>query len=262
MASFVLVLGRYKNIKGIKNCIKGIEATTGRGFHKQVSRGKKICWSQKEIQRQSLVLSFSPSSSFSSSSILGKEMTTLRHLNQTEAVNIDLELFDDYAFSVDQLMELAGQACADAIYKEYYKGQEDIHVLVCCGPGNNGGDGMVMARHLKSYGFRPQVLYPKRTDKTLYKNLLLQCQKSGIKVMDETPEREEELGQFGLIVDALFGFSFRPPVRKEFVGLMDLLRKTKIPLVSVDVPSGWDVEKGDVNGEGLAPDMLVCCLPV
>ena len=46
-------------------------------------------------------------------------MTSLKLLNQEEATNIDLELFDDYGFSVDQLMELAGQACAHAIAKSY-----------------------------------------------------------------------------------------------------------------------------------------------
>lgn len=42
-------------------------------------------------------------------------MTTVRHLNQQEAISVDQELFNDYQFSVDQLMELAGLSCAHAI---------------------------------------------------------------------------------------------------------------------------------------------------
>lgn len=44
-----------------------------------------------------------------------RNMSTVRHLNQEEATNVDLELFNDYQFSVDQLMELAGLSCAHAV---------------------------------------------------------------------------------------------------------------------------------------------------
>lgn len=51
------------------------------------------------------------------------------------------------AFSLDQLMELAGLACAQAL-ATVYKRETHPRVLVCCGPGNQGGDGLVAARHL------------------------------------------------------------------------------------------------------------------
>lgn len=64
---------------------------------------------------------------------------SLKYLNQAEATNIDVELFVDYKFSVDQLMELAGLACAHAIAKEFSVEQdENDKILVLAGPGNNG----------------------------------------------------------------------------------------------------------------------------
>lgn len=66
-------------------------------------------------------------------------MAGIRYLNQEEATNIDLELFNEYKFSVDQLMELAGLSCAHAVAKEFpVAGSEKNEVLVLAGPGNNG----------------------------------------------------------------------------------------------------------------------------
>ena len=77
---------------------------------------------------------------------------TMKYLTQEEAQNIDQELFNKYSFSVDQLMELAGLSVAVALCKAYPMNKSATNdVLVCCGPGNNGGDGLVAARHLKMF---------------------------------------------------------------------------------------------------------------
>ena len=52
---------------------------------------------------------------------------------------------------------------------------------------------------------------------------------------------------YDLILDAVFGFSFKPPVRAPFDTLLPLLSRSQLPIVSVDIPSGWDVEKGPVE---------------
>lgn len=64
---------------------------------------------------------------------------------------------------------------------------------------------------------------------------------------------------FELVIDALFGFSFKGAPRPPFDALLGLLcpPAQAPPIVSVDVPSGWDVEQGDTRGNGLRPDMLV-----
>lgn len=49
--------------------------------------------------------------------LIRKMSSTIKFLNQQEAINVDLELFNEYKFSVDQLMELAGLSCASAIYQ-------------------------------------------------------------------------------------------------------------------------------------------------
>lgn len=154
----------------------------------------------------------------------------VKYLNQQEAINIDLELFNEYKYSVDQLMELAGLSCATAIAKCYsLESLSDSKILVCCGPGNNGGDGLVCARHLSLFGYNTVVYYPKKTDKPLYHNLTHQCVSMNIPIIESLPG-DCEIKSYGLIVDALFGFSFKPPVRQEFVGIIELMRNTKIPV--------------------------------
>ena len=67
-------------------------------------------------------------------------------------------------YSLDQLMELAGLSVACAV-AETFPSPAYTRVLVLAGPGNNGGDGLVAARHLVHFGYAPTVCYPKRTDK-------------------------------------------------------------------------------------------------
>lgn len=104
----------------------------------------------------------------------------MRYLNQVEAIEVDKSLFNEYKFSVDQLMELAGQSCAIAIANCYpIASLGSGPLLICCGPGNNGGDGLVCARHLKQFGYNVEVYYPRITNSQLYENLNHQCIESG-----------------------------------------------------------------------------------
>lgn len=127
--------------------------------------------------------------------------------------------------------------------------------MVVVGGGNNGGDGLVCARHLKLFGYDPLVVYPKRTDKELYKNLVNQCEKMDIKVTDKLPSED----QINLIIDAIFGFGFSGEIREPFGKLLQEIKQLekKHPIISIDVPSGWDVEKGPVNNDSIQPECVI-----
>lgn len=185
--------------------------------------------------------------------------TVVKYLSQEEAQAVDLELFNDYQFSVDQLMELAGLSCATAIAKAYPPAalsKSPPAVLVVCGPGNNGGDGLVCARHLKLFGYHPTVYYPKRPNKPLFTALVTQCQKMDIPFLGEMPSEPMVIDElYELVVDAIFGFSFKGDVREPFRSILSILNELTVPIASIDIPSGWDVEKG--NSGGIQPDMLI-----
>lgn len=81
------------------------------------------------------------------------------YLNQKDAQQLDEDLMsEDGAFELQQLMELAGLSCAQALAAAYpSSGSKRQKVLVCCGPGNQGGDGLVAARHLRHFDYEPYV---------------------------------------------------------------------------------------------------------
>lgn len=187
-------------------------------------------------------------------------MEGVTYLSQAQAQAIDDELMGaELGFSIDQLMELAGLSVASAL-AEVYPPRQHARVLVLCGPGNNGGDGLVAARHLRHFGYFPSVCLPKRTDKPLYHGLVKQLTALDIPFLTVEDVQSQPLcGRFDVVVDALFGFSFRGQPRPPFDALLKLLcpPAEAPPVVSVDIPSGWDVEAGDTTGSGLRPAMLV-----
>ncbi|KAH9080288.1 YjeF N-terminal domain-like protein [Lactarius deliciosus] len=168
---------------------------------------------------------------------------SIRYLTARLAQQIDEELMGAAgAFSLDQLMELAGLACAETL------------ATVCCGPGNQGGDGLVAARHLGMFGYKPVIWMPKRLHK--------QCENMDIPTLPAPDPSQAEstlstaLASSDVVLDAIFGFSFQPPVRAPFDAALPLIARANVPIVSVDIPSGWDVERGDTEGRGLRPDVL------
>ncbi|KAF2107758.1 apolipo protein A-I binding protein-like protein [Lophiotrema nucula] len=180
----------------------------------------------------------------------------LRTLSAKNAAALDKELMSDGAFSIDQLMELAGLSVSQAVFKlqPLNKGKR---ILVACGPGNNGGDGLVAARHLHHYGYTPTIYYPKRSKSELYQRLSKQLQDLAIPFTSDFPSA---LAATDHVVDAIFGFSFSGEVREPFPAVIEALRDTKVPVLAVDAPSSWGIETGPPGegpGKGFMPDALI-----
>ncbi|CAK9081050.1 unnamed protein product [Durusdinium trenchii] len=180
-------------------------------------------------------------------------------LNQKDAIALDQELMTSPGFSVDQLMELAGLsvacAVATAFPREKYEARPSV--LLVCGPGNNGGDGLVAARHLYHFGYEAHVIYPKPNVKEqLFANLRTQLEQLSVPVEAALPD---SLDRYCAVVDAIFGFSFSGAVRAPFDDIIRRLSSSgSPPVLSVDIPSGWDVEKGPpTEGPALQPGLLI-----
>lgn len=180
------------------------------------------------------------------------------YLNAESAYALDQELMSTPGFTLDQLMELAGLSVAQAVH-EVMKNNQKQPIIFVCGPGNNGGDGLVAARHLTLFGYDCTVVYPKRSSREPhYANLVKQLEDFNIEVRDDLvlPQSEKVT-----LVDAIFGFSFKGQPREPFSTMLkDMIVAQEagmVTIVSVDVPSGWNVDEGDVSGIGLVPDVLI-----
>ncbi|KAF3310760.1 hypothetical protein TWF173_009238 [Orbilia oligospora] len=192
-------------------------------------------------------------------SISGNKMASLgiKTLGAQEAIELDKELMGSGGYSLDQLMELAGLSAAHAIYKVHPPSNGE-RILVLCGPGNNGGDGLVAARHLWYYGYKPTIYFPKKGKNEIFERLSTQLQKLGIPF---TEDYETALKETDHIVDAIFGFSFTgTTIRPPFDAVITAMKSSPLPKTSIDVPSSWDIEHGPPSegpGKDFAPDNLI-----
>lgn len=122
---------------------------------------------------------------------------------------------------------------------------------------DNGGDGLICGRHLTHMGYKVEIVYPKRPDRKWFRDLTLQCEKLKIPVSNTFPNVADIDAKFQLVVDGIFGFSFAGDIRAPFKEIIQILAGLTVPVVSLDVPSGWDVDKGDTLGTRFSPAMLV-----
>lgn len=165
-------------------------------------------------------------------------------------------------FSVpsQDLMENAGSAVARFVLREL----GDCHrITILCGRGNNGGDGMVAARALARAGREPTVVILgdpagiRGDARTMLEKLPVPP--VAILAKAELQNHERLFAHTELFLDAVLGTGFRPPLRGLAIAGRELLRRySSIPVVSVDLPSGWDADsRAYSNPEAYRSDAVV-----
>lgn len=178
------------------------------------------------------------------------------------------------------MMEHAGRAVADAVLARIVPVETTALVLV--GPGNNGGDGLVAARHLHEAGVAVKVFSLKPLDESDSKVVALRERSVFIVDFEDDPStvlRQAQdassgealqsralkhlVGSATVIVDAVFGTGARLPLKDNTAQMMDLAKrhvaaKPKPPLVvAVDCPSGTNCDTGEIDPAALRADVTV-----
>jgi hydroxyethylthiazole kinase-like uncharacterized protein yjeF len=147
-----------------------------------------------------------------------------------------------------QLMEAAGKGVCDAITQRW----QPRPVIVLCGPGNNGGDGFVAARHLADNGW-PVRLALLCDVKNLKGETALNAKAWTGTVLTLSPEH---LNKDDLVVDALFGAGLSRPLEGQAKDIIDSINHQGLECIGIDVPSGIDADSGEILGA--APKCALC----
>jgi hydroxyethylthiazole kinase-like uncharacterized protein yjeF len=142
------------------------------------------------------------------------------------------------------LMERAGEAAAQ--FARSLCGDTARSVLVLAGPGNNGGDAFETAVHLKRWFFRVTVVFAGGRERLPEdsKRALAKWDAAGGSLLDAIPDGE----RFDLAVDGLFGIGLKRPLEGRHRAAVEKLNALRIPVLSLDVPSGLDADTGAVMG--------------
>lgn len=156
------------------------------------------------------------------------------------------------------LMENAGFAAACQIAKNYRK----CPVLVLCGTGNNGGDGLVVARILHQWGWPVEAALTGQ-EKTMSTSTQINAKKFFGPKKQLSFRRLKKIKQAGgLIVDAIFGIGLSRPVQGDIADFFNAVNESGLPCIALDIPSGISADTGEILGTALFCEMTVTfCRP-
>lgn len=161
--------------------------------------------------------------------------------------------------TTDMLMENAGKAVAEEI-RRILGGTDKKNIILLIGPGNNGGDGLVAARHLHDWGAKVSLFLPgKRQEND--PNLKLVKQRD-IACCDDIEEFNQILASADAVIDALFGTGRSRPLGGVFKQALEQVSEAKInrpglSIIALDLPSGLDTDTGACDPVCLYADCTV-----
>ncbi len=140
---------------------------------------------------------------------------------------------------ITDLMEKAGLAAAE-LARDLLAEQSSVLILV--GPGNNGGDALVAARHLKAWWFKVSVVFAGEAAKLPpdAANALQAWREAGGELLDAIPAD----GNWGLVIDGLFGIGLARELSGRHLELVREINRMNLPVLALDVPSGLDADAG------------------
>jgi NAD(P)H-hydrate epimerase len=195
-------------------------------------------------------------------------MTTFT-LTRDEVRELDRRAIEEFGVPGIVLMENAGRGCAELLMRLY---PEKKPVAVLCGPGDNGGDGFVIARHLITHewpvnvcvfselsmaGSGDSVAADPKLSHDAAKNYIRLRRIHHVRLASTRHWNTDKLlrkGLFGeinssaLIVDALFGTGLCRPLGSPYDEVVAHVNSSQIPVLAVDIPSGLDCDTGEPLG--------------
>ena len=176
------------------------------------------------------------------------------------------DMAEEIGISKLVLMENAGLQLANVIQKQYSKNKSK-NILIVCGSGNNGGDGLVCARHLIQFADEITIcllnINGKLKTNEVKKNWNLIRGIKKIKKMEIfqnknfTKEFENEINKSDIIIDALFGTGLHGKLNNQVAFVMNQINKSEKSIVAVDIPSGLNPLDGSIANDVIIAELTV-----
>ncbi len=185
----------------------------------------------------------------------------MRILTAESMSAVDRTAVEEFGIPTLVLMENAAIGLADAIAESF---PEVRSAAVFCGPGNNGGDGLALGRHLAIRGYHVELWLfaggrPLRGDAAIQLGI---CRNQGLAIREMSAEDSvrgavERARGLELLVDALFGVGLSRPLEGQYEELVEALNQVPLPRVAVDLPSGLYGSRWEIPGAHLEADLTV-----
>lgn len=182
-------------------------------------------------------------------------------LSRQESRELDRQAIEEFAIPSIVLMENAGRSITDFLLSQYTTGD----IVICCGKGNNAGDGFVVARHLDNHNIPVRILLfapPEelKGDAKINYSIVI---KSEIPMIfcnpDDNLKIQKELANAGWIIDAIFGTGLVGEIKSPFDTIIQLINSTSAKILSIDIPSGLDCDTGTPLGAAIKAQFTATC---
>jgi NAD(P)H-hydrate epimerase len=182
-------------------------------------------------------------------SLLNEYIPPMLLLTREQSRAVDWLAVEQYGMSGLVLMENAGRGCAELLLELGIAGR----VAICCGGGNNGGDGFVIARHLENAGVEVEIgLFAdegKLTGDAAANLRIVRAAGTPLRILSGQPEETDGfLKGADWIVDALLGTGVAAPVRDPLAGVIAAINRQQTRVLAIDLPSGLDCDTGQPWG--------------
>ncbi len=150
-------------------------------------------------------------------------------------------------------MEIAGIKSYEIVKREY----APRNTLIVIGTGNNGGDGLVLARYLKLNGYKCSILITKtsKIQSGDFKSNLLMIKKLKIQTIKDL--KKVRFKDYDLIIDGIFGVGLNRPLNNKILDLVKRLNKESTPICSLDLPSGLNPDNGKTYSGSIVADTTI-----
>ena len=185
--------------------------------------------------------------------MMGPKIVTSAQMHRVDECSIREHGIPGY-----ELMDRAGARVVEAI-RDRWDGLEGLRIAVVCGKGNNGADGLVVARRLKHMGVEVDLYLlepPDRfgEDATVHLDRLAEVDLTP-RILDTTTVAD--FSECDLIVDAILGTGVQGPVRTPQATIIDAVNSSRCPVVAIDLPSGVDGDTGILPGPAIRAHLTV-----